>query len=257
MLWQTGHVSCSVCLFTDQGVLRPIDSRSTLSAAVLRNRRSAALGRFFFIGKRNCVTPQELELFHERRSSLFSSQIPIHVIASISYDCASLDYERSILALIRYREERPYKGFFLDRFKHHYRSTATDGRTDGRPLGAAAAAAALHPDELERERDMVFEEKQREVEAYRAIPADRLKEAFRELKHLNLPMRETSRDWRLAVVDWYQGKDVSMYQLHSSPFGSEARRVPQMAESHVLIMELRNRISELEVACQSTPVLKA
>ena len=210
------------------------------------------------------MTPQELELFHERRSSLFSSQIPIHVIASISYDCASLDYERSILALIRYREERPYKGFFLDRFKHHYRSTATDGRTDGRTDGqplraaaAAAAAAALHPDELERERDLVFEEKQREVEAYRAIPADRLKQAFRELKHLGLPMRETSRDWRLAVVDWYQGKDVSMYQLHSSPFGSEARRVPQMAESHVLIMELRNRISELEVACQSTPVLKA
>lgn len=53
MLWQTGHVSCSVCLFTDRGVLRPIDSRSTLSAAVLRNRRSAALGRVFFIGKRN------------------------------------------------------------------------------------------------------------------------------------------------------------------------------------------------------------
>jgi hypothetical protein len=217
-----------------------------------------------FLLERGTVTPQELELFHERRSSLFSSQIPIHVIASISYDCASLDYERSILALIRYREERPYKGFFLDRFKHHYRSTATDGRTDGRTDGqplraaaAAAAAAALHPDELERERDLVFEEKQREVEAYRAIPADRLKEAFRELKHLNLPMRETSRDWRLAVVDWYQGKDVSMYQLHSSPFGSEARRVPQMAESHVLIMELRNRISELEVACQSTPVLKA
>ena len=210
------------------------------------------------------MTPQELEQFHERRSSLFSSQIPIHVIASISYDCASLDYERSILALIRYREEKPYKGFFLDRFKHHYRSTATDGRTDGRTDGqplraaaAAAAAAALHPDELERERDLVFEEKQREVEAYRAIPADRLKQAFRELKYLGLPMRETSRDWRLAVVDWYQGKDVSMYRLHSSPFGSEARRVPQMAESHVLIMELRNRVSELEAACQSTPVLKA
>ena len=210
------------------------------------------------------MTPQELESFHERRSSLFSSQIPIHVIASISYDCASLDYERSILALIRYREEKPYKGFFLDRFKHHYRSTATDGRTDGRTDGqplraaaAAAAAAALHPDELERERNMVFEEKQREVEAYRAIPADRLKQAFRELKYLNLPMRETSRDWRLAVVDWYQGKDVSHYRLHSSPFGSEARRVPQMAESHVLIMELRNRVSELEAACQSTPVLKA
>ena len=126
-----------------------------------------------------------------------------------------------------------------------------------RAAAAAAAAAALHPDELERERDMVYEEKQREVEAYRAIPADRLKQAFRELAYLNLPMRETSRDWRLAVVDWYQGKDVSMYRLHSSPFGSEARRVPQLADSHVLIMELRNRISELEAACPSTAALKA
>lgn len=246
---------CSVCLFPTGGYC------ALLTAAVRCLPLGSATdgqqlwGESFLLERGN-VTPQELEQFHERRTSLFSAQIPIHVISSISYDCASLDYERSILALIRYREEKPYKGFFLDRYKHHYRSIATDGRTDGR-LEAAAAAAALHPDELERERALVFEEKQGEVEAYRAIPADRLKQAFRELAYLNLPMRETSRDWRLAVVDWYQGKDVSMYRLHSSPFGSEARRVPQIADSHVLIMELRNRISELEESCLSTAALKA
>lgn len=199
------------------------------------------------------MTDDELKKWNEARLELFAgAKIPPHALAAILHDTRRMDFDRAMRALPIYRAARPYRGFYAVDWARHYEQTRTDDANAGRTDGAAARAAAARLDDEQR----VESDKLAEIARYRAIPPAVREDARVKLAGLGWPMRDESRAWRLIVIMWHRGEDVSSI-LHPSKL---CRALPEEKERHRLtrdetIRELRAlihgaqlRIEELEAA---------
>jgi hypothetical protein len=165
----------------------------------------------------------------DRREALFAVSLPSKVIAEISVQLDKLDFERAMAALVEYRKELPYRGFYMTRFNVHYmkalnrdfnvviskRSTETDGLA-----GAAAAQPGnVYPDS--------GKEQEAERRAFAALPSDFVAECERQFADWGIKGVD-ARAWRILCIDAYAGRDVSRYRRHVRPQQAEDDRVQRI-----------------------------
>jgi hypothetical protein len=180
---------------------------------------------------------EQLKRWNEERVKLFAgARIPPHTLAAILHDARRLDFETAMRALPIYRAAKPYRGFYAVDWARHYeqcRAITAAGRTD---RAQERAPAARWQDE-EDERHSVEADKRREIAEYERIPAAARERARTALASLGWPTRDDSRAWRMIVIKWHRGEDVSS-MLHPSRLCSA---LPEQRVSATLTREERAR----------------
>lgn len=184
------------------------------------------------------MSDDELKLWNDERLRLFEgARIPPHALAAILHDTRNMDFARAMRALVIYRAAKPYRGFYAVDWARHYNMTApADAGGTGR--AASRAPAPREEDHIERER--VAADKAREIERYNALPASTREEARAALAHLGWEINDHSRAWRILVLRWSAGEDVSGC-LHPSRLCSALpeRRERAQASRDQIVSELR------------------
>ena len=164
-----------------------------------------------------------------------------------------MDFDRAMRALAAYRAQRPYRGFYAVDWARHYEATRPPAAAADRTDGGGTAAASRREDQ---QREFAELDKADEIRQYNALSAAVRVQARVVLSHLGWPMRDESRAWRLIVLEWSKGTDVSGW-LHPSrlcqamPNASDRHTVSKselIGELRALIKGAQNRIEELEAA---------
>ena len=144
---------------------------------------------------------EQIEQWNRRRETLFAGlRIPDHITAEITAKAAKLDYPRALAALTAYRDERPYKGFYWDRYLKHYGSTATDG--------ALVRATAPRNEPMVPNGESVESLRHR----YSLLPEDFLGNCRTWFDGWGYA--EGTAMWFILCLDCYEGKPVDQYQQH-------------------------------------------
>lgn len=158
---------------------------------------------------------EQMKTWHEKRESLFAVKLPHSAISHINAQLPLLDHERAMAALVVYRAEKPYKGFYMARFNWHYQRTPS-ARTD-----RAASRAAAEPADAFTMEDALDSER-REREAYDALPFDFLEQCREQFAGWGWP--EGTRGWRILCLDAYVGRPVEQYRQRANIFSKEYER---------------------------------
>jgi len=194
----------------------------------------------------------ELKSWNDERVRLFAgARIPPHALAAILHDARRLDYETAMRALPIYRAAKPYRGFYAVDWARHYEQsripTAT-GRTDRALMGAPAARSD------DEEREQADADKAREIRDYNALDAKVRQEAADKLGYLGWSPSADSRAWRMIVLMWHRGEDVTKFFHPSRLCGNlpEAKRTTVsrdelIGELRAIITGARWRLEEMGV----------
>ena len=154
----------------------------------------------------------QLKLWHDKREELFPTRLNGTLVAVINTKVSGFDYARALVALAEYRKE-PYRGFYVDRFCHHYERT-------GQKRGNAAEAAprAKEPDGIDPDA------KRREVERFERLPPEFVSEC--KAKYGDLGYGTSGVCFAIVCNDAWDGRDVERYRQHLPYFSaaSEAQR---------------------------------
>lgn len=163
------------------------------------------------------MTPDEISRFNTKRRHLMPVQLTVEIQARIDSHLTLFDAERADVALEIYAEEKPYRGFFLARFRAIYDSpeTAAALRRRGAP---AENAPRMEGETIASIR-----------EAYDMLEPDFLQHCRRSFHDYG--WREGTIPWMILCVDHSRGRRVSHYKVHS-PFGSDdhTRRMERLAQ---------------------------
>lgn len=173
------------------------------------------------------MTNEEIARFHAKRVELFPVHLPQRVVDAITGQLAARHYERAIAALERYADEKPFRGFYLARFNHHYdlATPSLPRRESGRSTAPLPAAVNAGEDWRDSER-----------KAFEAVPADYVAQCrvwFRDW-----PWPENSRAWRILVVDSYAGRDIDRFRCLAHP----SKRAENLEERFRAIWVERERV---------------
>lgn len=153
------------------------------------------------------MTDDEIKQWNDLRLELFAGvKMPDYALAAVLHDLRKKNFDRAMRALPIYRAKRPYKGFYAVDWDKVYDQTSSLPPRDGTDRPAAPPAA--RPWE-EQEREKADKDKRDEVRRFLAISAERREEAAKALAHLGWPQSEQSRAWRMLVILWDRGEDVS------------------------------------------------
>jgi hypothetical protein len=197
------------------------------------------------------MTESEKRKWTDRREALFAVSLPPKVVAEISVQLDKLAFERAMEALVEYRKELPYRGFYMARFNVHYmRSLNRDlgsiinkrtAETDGLAGAAAAQPGNAYPDS--------GKEQQAERQAFAALPSDFVAQCERQFADWGIRGVD-ARAWRILCVDAYAGRDVSRYRRHVRPQQAEddrVQRIHDVAKRSDTIMAQENMALRLEL----------
>ena len=189
----------------------------------------------------------QMRKWNAARRELFDVDLPEKVETAIQRQIAVLDYERAMTALSVYRDERPYRGFYIARFNHHYeRLPATPAASGTDP---AAARRAAPP-----ENDYGIDDERTEQVRYRELPDDFVANCRVWFEGWGWP--ENSRGWRILCLDAYAGRPVDQYQC-VPPMGSAAydreRRISEYAAQMDRALLLA-QLTRLQDACEKAGI---
>jgi hypothetical protein len=185
------------------------------------------------------VNDEELKRWNDARLELFAgAKLPPHALAAILHDTRRMEYDRAIRALAAYRAERPYRGFYAVDWARHYNATRPLSAASDRTDGGGTAAASRREDE---QRELSDRDKAIEIRDYNALTPAVRDQARTELASLGWPMRDHSRAWRIIVLNWARGVDVSAW-LHPSRL---CKALPDAKSVTVSREELRRELLAL------------
>lgn len=184
------------------------------------------------------MTPEQIREWNDLRLELFAGvKLPDYALAAILHDLRTKDYDRAMRALPIYRAKRPFKGFYAVDWERVYQQTSRVSPADGTDRAGSPAARSWE----EQEREKAEADKRREVREYLAIPESRREEAIVQLRHLGWTPSNESRAWRMLVILWHRGEDVSsMY--HPTKLGAGS----VVEEKRQVFLTREERIRELE-----------
>ena len=146
----------------------------------------------------------QLKLWKAKREQLFPVALSASVLETIDARVKSFDFAHAIEVLSMYREERPYRGFYIARYSFLYHSTISRTAPDRERRFEAPSQDIGQEAEADRRR-------------YASL-SDEFLEACRN-KYANWGWAEGSRQWQILCIDAHEGKDVSCYQCFPA-FGS-------------------------------------
>jgi hypothetical protein len=152
------------------------------------------------------MTPQEEENWRACASALFGAhrmnRVPEPALAQL---LRRLQHHRAIEALRNYRDEKPFKGFYIDKFAAHLSEAdaADEDGTDGAESAAARLAAEREYNAQLRER--VEAEKADEWTQFRELPERALVAARERGAALGIGTLDRDRGFRLLAIDMYYG----------------------------------------------------
>jgi hypothetical protein len=191
----------------------------------------------------------EYATWNARRAELFAVTLDARTIASIARDIPTLDFARAMSALHQYRDAKPYKGFWLDKYKMCYRVSTGDVHTGETDSSLRAAAAQREEDE------QATRDQREEIDAYNALPAD--VRARGEAFAATTSVGSMPRAVRFLTMWMHRGDDLSRWAKAPKPSYCEplkcsgdmidqwrARLATVVAENE----QLRTVISQMEVA---------
>ena len=197
------------------------------------------------------MTESEKRKWTDRREALFAVSLPPKVVAEISVQLDKLAFERAMDALVEYRKELPYRGFYMTRFNVHYMKSLNrdlgsiinkrTAETDG-----LASAAAAQPGNASS--DHVDDEKA-ERQAFAALPSDFLDKCKMMFADWGIHGVD-ARAWRILCIDYWNGRDVTRYRRHVRPEQAEddrVQRIHDVAKRSDTIMATENMKLRLEL----------
>jgi hypothetical protein len=168
------------------------------------------------------MNEQEARKWHDRREALFAVSLPSKTVAEIGLQLQRLDFERAMQALVTYRKEVPYKGFYMTRFHVHYNRVASE-ETDRLANAAAALPANAVSDSVE--------DQKAERAAFSRLPAEFL--SLCETLFADWGVRDRdARGWRILCIDHHAGRDVTPYRRHIRANQAEDDRVARIHAIH-------------------------
>jgi len=168
------------------------------------------------------MTPEQTKKWHDRREALFAVSLPSKTVVEITAQLERLDFERAMQALVTYRKELPYKGFYMVRFHVHYNKLAS-AETDGLASAAAAQPANAVSDSVE--------DQKAERAAFSRLPAEFV--ALCETLFADWGVRDhDARGWRILCIDHHAGRDVTPYRRHIRANQAEDDRVARIHAIH-------------------------
>jgi len=168
------------------------------------------------------MNEQEAKRWHDRREALFAVSLPSKTVVEITAQLERLDFERAMQALVTYRKELPYKGFYMVRFHVHYNKLAS-AETDGLASAAAAQPANAVSDSVE--------DQKAERAAFSRLPAEFL--ALCETLFADWGVRDRdARGWRILCIDHHAGRDVTPYRRNIRANQAEDDRVARIHAIH-------------------------
>lgn len=168
------------------------------------------------------MNEQESRRWHDRREALFAVSLPSKTVAEIGLQLQRLDFERAMNALVSYRKELPYKGFYMVRFHVHYNRIAA-AETDGLASAAAAQPANAVSDSVEDQKS--------ERASFSRLPAEFV--ALCETLFSDWGVRERdARGWRILCIDHHAGMDVTPYRRNLRPNHADDDRVARIHAIH-------------------------
>jgi hypothetical protein len=191
----------------------------------------------------------EYATWSARRAELFAVSLDARTVSAIARDIPSLDFTRAMSALETYRDVRPYKGFWLERYQACYRTSTADMHTSETDSSLRAAAAQREEDE------QATRDQREEIDAYNALPAD--VRARGEAFAATTSVGSMPRAVRFLTMWMHRGDDLSRWARAPKPSYCEplkcegdmidqwrARLATVVAENE----QLRTVISHMEVA---------
>lgn len=156
------------------------------------------------------MTQDQIDNWHSCANALFGAariaKVPDNLLSEA---LQSMSHHHAIAALRRYRE-RPFRGFFLDRYMEHYREQAgtdaadADGRTDGH--AAAAARLAAESEYWRQAGERAAMDQRDEAAQFAALPAEHVEAARRRFEELNMA-RHGERGLRILALDMWHGRE--------------------------------------------------
>jgi len=152
----------------------------------------------------------EMQTWHRERERLFPVKLPAHTIKAINRRLETMDFERAMCALSTYRHEKPYKGFWIDKYTVVYDATPSAATDRAAPRPAAPPANAYCDWEGEQ---------RAEREQYEALPTDFVAECRGWFADWGWP--EGTRGWMLLCIDTFHGRPVDQYQQKPNIFSKQ------------------------------------
>jgi len=188
---------------------------------------------------------QQIARFHNERNRLFQRRDGSQLILdAATYETMAdqlpgMDHERSMAALVRYRERRPYKGFYWEGFMAEYGRDGT-----GAPASRAPARA---PEDLTAALDAAAKREQaNELEDFDALPPEFVAECAKRYADWGIPARRVERSWRILCIDAYNGRDVEPYRIHHRRELVRRVNAREEMDRQSMIEQLRMEIWRLE-----------
>jgi len=169
------------------------------------------------------MNEQEARKWHDRREALFAVSLPSKTVVEITAQLERLEFERAMQALVTYRKELPYKGFYMVRFHVHYNRLASE-ETDRLANAAAALPANAVSDSVE--------DQKAERAAFSRLPAEFV--SLCETLFADWGVRDRdARGWRILCIDHHAGRDVTPYRRHIRANQAEDDRVARIHAIHL------------------------
>jgi hypothetical protein len=155
------------------------------------------------------MTQDEIDNWRTCANALFGAARIAHTPDNLLTETLrGMSHHHAIAALRVYRE-KPFKGFYLDRYLEHYREQAgtdaadADGRTDGQK--AAAARLAAESEYWRQAAERAAADQRSERDQYEALPEEFRGEARQVFERLHLALGE--RALRILAIDMWNGRN--------------------------------------------------
>ncbi len=118
---------------------------------------------------------------------------------------ARMDFSRAIEALRTYREVRPFRGFFLDKYLEEYAKTDAADSDGTDAAGSSAARAAADREYWAQLAGRVEDEQREEWRLFRELPRAAVAAARERGAELGIGILDRDRGFRLLAIDMYYG----------------------------------------------------
>jgi hypothetical protein len=170
----------------------------------------------------------QFQLWQQRREQLFPVALPKAVQDEIRERVSRMDFDHAIHSLNMYREERPYRGFYIARFAFIYQTTRQTQDRDRRQEPPALPASDIH------------QQAEHDRRAYQQLPETFLDDCRRRFAEWGWP--EGSRQWQILCLDARAGIDVERYRCapaFGTPSYDRAHRIAANAAARTRTDDLR------------------
>ena len=169
------------------------------------------------------MTHEEIDNWNACANALFGRERVAKVPDNLLHEALrSMSHHHAVAALRVYREARPFKGFYLDRYMEHYREQAGSGAADadGTAVGTEASAARLA---AEREywsqaRERAAMDHADEVAAFNRLPAEHVAKARDRFAELNMH-QHGERGLRLLALDMWNNVEPANWSGDAPRWG--------------------------------------